>query len=335
MKVLVTGGTGYIGSHTCVELQNAGHDVVIVDNLSNSSPKVLEQIEELTGRQIDFYHLDVRDAAAIEHVLSLKKFDAILHFAGAKAVAESVVDPLKYYSNNVRGSLTLFEAADRYAVKRVVFSSSATVYGQAVGSPLREDLPAAPSNPYGRSKRIVEEYLTDLCLANPAWRAVILRYFNPVGAHPSGLIGEAPMGTPNNLMPYLCQVAVGRQPELVVFGRDYPTPDGTAIRDYIHVVDLARGHLHALENSADREGFQILNLGTGRGTSVLELLKTFEQVNGVSIPHRFAARRAGDATMTYADPTLAAERLDWRTQFTLGDMCRDTWRWQQRNPDAC
>ncbi|HVC29356.1 MAG TPA: UDP-glucose 4-epimerase GalE [Gammaproteobacteria bacterium] len=334
MKVLVAGGTGYIGSHTSVELLNAGHDVVIADNLSNSSPKVIERMEAITGRQISFYHIDVRDLSALEHLFNIQKFDAIMHCAGVKAVAESVTNPLKYYSNNVRGSLSLLEAASRHGVTRIVFSSSATVYGHTASSPLREDCPTCPSNPYGRTKRIVEEVLTDLCVVNLDWRAVILRYFNPVGAHPSGLIGEAPVGVPNNLMPYLCQVAVGQRPELVIFGHDYPTADGTAIRDYIHVVDLAHGHLQALENSNAGENVQIINLGTGCGTSVLELLNTFERVNGVSIRHRFAERRAGDMTATFADPALAAESLNWRTRLTLDDMCRDAWRWQQRNPDG-
>ncbi|MGA9855573.1 MAG: UDP-glucose 4-epimerase GalE [Gammaproteobacteria bacterium] len=334
MRVLVTGGTGYIGSHTCVELQNAGHDVVIVDNLSNSSPNVIERIERISGRQVKFFNIDVRDISALEHLFNLQQFDAIMHFAGVKAVSESIADPLKYYSNNVRGSLSLFETASRHGVTRIVFSSSATVYGHTASSPLREDCPTSPSNPYGRSKRIVEEYLTDLCLANPARRAVILRYFNPVGAHPSGLIGEAPVGMPNNLMPFLCQAAAGRRPELVIFGHDYPTADGTAIRDYIHVVDLARGHVYALEHTVGGDNVQITNLGTGRGTSVLELLKTFERVNRVSISYRFAERRAGDTTVTYADPTLAAERLNWRTQLTLENMCRDAWHWQQQNPDG-
>jgi UDP-glucose 4-epimerase len=334
MKVLVTGGTGYIGSHTSVELLNAGHDVAIVDNLSNSSSKVIERVEAITGRQISFYKIDVRDLSKLEHLFDMHKFDAIMHCAGVKAVAESVTNPLKYYSNNVHGSQSLLEAASRHGVTSIVFSSSATVYGQTASSPLREDAPTSPSSPYGRSKRIVEEILSDLCSANPAERVVILRYFNPVGAHPSGLIGEAPMGMPNNLMPYLCQVAAGLRPELAIFGHDYPTPDGTAIRDFIHVVDLARGHVQALEHANDGDNLQIFNLGTGNATSVLELLNAFERVNGVSIPHRFVERRAGDTTVTFADPALAAKYLNWRARLTLDDMCRDAWRWQQGNPEG-
>ncbi len=334
MSVLVTGGTGYIGSHTCVELMNSGHDVVIVDNLSNSSPGVVERIENITGKQLTFYPVDVRDTSSLEHLFHLHDIEAIIHFAGVKAVAESVVNPLKYYSNNVRGSIALFETAARHNVKRVVFSSSATVYGNVASSPLREEMPAVPDNTYGRSKRMVEEYLTDLSRADPIWRTVILRYFNPVGAHPSGLIGEDSVGVPSNLMPFVCQVSSGRRAELVIFGRDYPTPDGTAIRDYIHVMDLARGHVHALQATVGADSTQIINLGTGRGTSVLELVETFERVNGVTIPYRYAGRRSGDATVTYADPTLATEKLNWRACLTLEDMCRDAWRWQRLNPDG-
>ncbi|MBU6421824.1 MAG: UDP-glucose 4-epimerase GalE [Gammaproteobacteria bacterium] len=332
MKILVTGGTGYIGSHACVELLTAGHAVVIVDNLSNSSPRVLERIAQITGRQPAFHELDVRDRAALDRIFDAGKFDAIIHFAGVKAVAESVADPLKYYSNNVYGSLTLFEAAARHDVTRVVFSSSATVYGETARSPIREDAATAPANPYGRTKLIVEQQLGDLCAAGSEWRVAALRYFNPVGAHPSGIIGEAPQGVPNNLMPYVCQVAAGRLSELSVFGHDYPTPDGTAIRDYIHVVDLARGHLKALEYLERTRGMHVINLGTGRGTSVLDMLGTFERVNALRIPHRFTARRPGDTTETYADAARAAQFLGWRTELTLADMCRDAWRWQQANP---
>ena len=323
MKVLVTGGTGYIGSHTSVELLSADHEVVIVDNLANSSPKVIERIEQITGRQVRFYQVDIRDLSALEHVFSKQKIDAIMHFAGVKAVAESVADPLKYYSNNIRGSLSLLEAASRHGVTRIVFSSSATVYGQTAISPLREDCPTLPSNPYGRSKRMVEEYLTDLCLANPTWRAVSLRYFNPVGAHPSGLIGEAPLGRPDNLMPYLCQVAVGRLPQLAVFGNDYPTPDGTAIRDYIHVVDLARGHRQALENSHAGENVKIINLGTGCGTSVLELLETFERVNSCldPLPVCRAPRRRHDNYLCGSDACCGKFQLACAT-FAGGHVSR-------------
>ncbi len=332
MRVLITGGNGYIGSHTCIELLAAGHAVTIVDNLSNSSPAVVERIARIAGRQPEFHQLDVRDAAGLERLFARQAFDALIHFAGVKAVAESVADPLKYYSNNVCGSALLFDAALRHGVTRLVFSSSATVYGEAARSPIGEDAPLAPANPYGRSKRMVEELLADLCRANPGLRAVALRYFNPVGAHPSGRVGEAPGGIPDNLMPYLCQVAVGRLPELTVFGNDYPTPDGTAIRDYIHVVDLAQGHLKAFDYLEREGGMHFINLGTGRGTSVLELLAAFERVNGVRIPHRMGARRPGDTTETYADAARAAQQLGWSTRLSLEDMCRDAWCWQKLNP---
>jgi UDP-glucose 4-epimerase len=332
MKVLVTGGTGYIGSHACIALIAAGHAVSIIDNLSNSSPKVLSRIAQITGGQPDFHPLDVRDAQGLERLFAKQPFDALIHFAGVKAVAESMTDPIKYYSNNVCGSITLFDAAVRHSITRLVFSSSATVYGETATSPIHEGTPTAPTNPYGQSKRVVEEVLADLCRSSPSLRAVALRYFNPVGAHPSGLVGEAPGGIPNNLMPYICQVAVGKLSELTVFGQDYPTPDGTAIRDYIHVMDLVEGHLKALDYLAVEEGMHVINLGTGYGHSVLEMLATFERVNGIPIPHRFGPRRSGDTTETYADVSLAAQLLSWRTRLTLEDMCRDAWRWQKMNP---
>jgi len=332
MRVLVTGGTGYVGSHAYLALKAAGHTVTIVDNLSNSSPAVLVRIAQITDSQPDFHQLDVRDTQALERLFAKQPFDALIHFAGVKAVAESVADPLKYYSNNVCGSITLFETALRHGVMHLVFSSSATVYGENAHSPIGEDAAIAPTNPYGQSKRMVEKVLDDLCRSNPGLRAVALRYFNPVGAHPSGLIGEAPSGIPNNLMPYICQVAIGKLPELTVFGKDYPTPDGTAIRDYIHVMDLAEGHLKALDYLAREYGMNFINLGTGRGHSVLEMLAAFERVNHVSIPHHFGARRPGDTTETYADASLAGRVLGWRSQLTLEDMCRDAWRWQQMNP---
>ena len=271
---------------------------------------------------------------ALDHLLNLHAIDAIIHFAGVKAVAESVVNPAKYYSNNVRGGLTLFEAAARHGIRRLVFSSSATVYGNNQDSPLREYLPRQPDNAYGRGKCMVEEYLTDLSRADPSWHAVILRYFNPVGAHPSGLMGEAPLGAPNNLMPIVCQVADGQRPEPAIFGDDYPTADGTAIRDYIHVLDLARGHVDVLQAALGNEPGLIFNLETSQDTSVRELVATFEQVNGVSVPCRIAGRRDGDVAVTYADVTLAHERLGWRASLTLEDMCRDAWRWQQQNPQG-
>lgn len=328
MQILVTGGTGYIGSHTCVELLRAGHGVVIADNLSNSSVSVLERIARIAGKPPVFLKLDLRDAQGLHALLQRHPVAAVIHFAGVKAVAESVADPLKYYDNNVNGSLTLFAALRAFGVRRVVFSSSATVYGVQAVSPIGEQAATQPANPYGRTKLMIEEMLRDLCAADPEFRAVALRYFNPVGAHVSGLIGEAPQGTPNNLMPYLCQVAAGKLPELRVFGRDYPTPDGTAIRDYLHVTDLAHGHLQALDFLERTPGFSAINLGTGRGTSVLEMLQTFERVNRVHVAWKFAGRRPGDTVITYADPALAGSALHWRAQLTLEDMCRDAWRWQ-------
>ena len=329
IHILVTGGTGYIGSHTCVELLLAGHEVVIADNLSNSSESVLERIARIAGRAPAFHKLDLRDAAGLRSLLQRHPVAAVIHFAGVKAVAESVADPLKYYDNNVNGSLTLFAALRAFGIRRVVFSSSATVYGAQAVSPIGERAATAPANPYGRTKLVIEGILGDLCAADPEFRAVALRYFNPVGAHPSGLIGEAPQGTPNNLMPYICQVAAGKLPELRVFGRDYPTPDGTAIRDYLHVMDLAQGHLRALDSLDHAPGFSAINLGTGRGTSVLEMLKIFERVNQVRVAWKFAGRRPGDTVSTYADAALAGSTLHWRAQLTLEDMCRDAWRWQK------
>ncbi|MGH8397653.1 MAG: UDP-glucose 4-epimerase GalE [Gammaproteobacteria bacterium] len=332
MRTLVTGGTGYIGSHTCVELLTAGHEVVIADNLSNSSDLVLGRIEEITGKRPVFFKLDMRDSAGLERLLAEQPIDAVIHFAGVKAVAESVTDPLKYYDNNVAGSLKLLDAVREHGVKTFVFSSSATVYGQDAASPIGEQSPTDPVNPYGRTKLIVEEILQDQCHAEPEFRAVALRYFNPVGAHSSGMIGEAPQQTPNNLMPYICQVAVGRRNELSIFGDDYPTLDGTAIRDYIHVVDLAEGHLRALQFLKGSSGFSSINLGTGHGTSVLEMVRNFERVNQVKIPYRITNRRPGDTVVTYADTKLAAQLLNWQARLDLDDMCRDAWNWQRTNP---
>lgn len=332
MRVLVTGGTGYIGSHACVELLQAGHDVTLLDNLSNSSVRVVERLARIVGRKPEFHQLDVRDAAGLERLFAHSDFDAVMHFAGLKSVAESVASPEKYRDNNVGGSRSLIAAMTKHGVKRLLFSSSATVYGEAAASPITETAPLGPVNPYGETKLEVEKLLNAQCAADREWCAVALRYFNPVGAHASGLIGEAPRGTPNNLMPYVCQVAVGRLPELSIFGSDYPTRDGTAIRDYIHVVDLARGHLAALEYLDHTRGFHVINLGTGNGTTVLELVSSFERVNGVKIPHTMTARRAGDATAIWADPSLAARLLDWRAQLNMDDMCRDAWRWQLTNP---
>ena len=332
MKILVTGGTGYVGSHTCIELLAAGHNVTIIDNLSNSSVKVLERIEKISAQRPGFHPLDIRDEEGLERLFAAQPFDAIVHFAGTKVMAESITDPLKYYSNNVYGSATLFAAAVRHGVTNIVFSSSAAVYGNAAVSPIGEETATSPANPYGRTKLVVEGMLGDLCGAMPAWGVVALRYFNPVGAHPSGLMGEAPNGVPTNLLPYLCQVAVGKLAQLTVHGGDYPTADGTAIRDYIHVMDLARGHLTALDYLTQARGMHAINLGTGQGTSVLELLTTFERVNGLRVPRHIGPRRDGDTVVTYADASLAAKRLGWRSRLTLEDICRDAWRWQQANP---
>ena len=329
---LVTGGLGYIGSHTVVELLAAGHRVRIVDNLSNSKIAVLDRIEEISGRRPEFIKADIRDRGAMRDALAGS--DAVIHFAGLKAVGESVEKPLLYYRNNVEGSIALFEAMAETGVKTVVFSSSATVYGDPQSVPIREDAPLSATNPYGRSKLMIEDILRDVAKADPSWRIGLLRYFNPVGAHASGRIGEDPNGIPNNLMPYVAQVAVGKLECLSVFGNDYPTPDGTGVRDYIHVVDLAKGHLAALATLERRDGLLTVNLGTGCGYSVLEMVKAFEKASGRPVPYRIAPRRAGDIATCYADPTLAAELLGWRAEKNLEDMCADAWRWQSGNPQG-
>ncbi len=328
-KILVTGGAGYIGSHTCVELLAAGHELVVVDNFSNSKPAVLDRVCKIAGRELAFHEADIRDRTALSSVFSRHRIDAVIHFAGLKAVGESVEQPLRYYDNNVSGSLALCETMAEHGVGTLVFSSSATVYGEPPKLPIREDFPLSATNPYGRSKLIVEDILRDTVRAKPDWRVALLRYFNPVGAHASGLIGEDPNGPPNNLMPFISQVAIGQRPELSVFGNDYPTPDGTGVRDYIHVVDLARGHLAALEALMRQPGLMTVNLGTGRGYSVLEVVRAFERASGKTIPCRIAPRRAGDVAQCYADPTLAHSLLGWRATRGLDDMCADTWRWQQ------
>ena len=332
-SILVTGGAGYIGSHTVVELLGAGHEVTVVDNFCNSAPAVPERIARIAGRMPVFVKADVRDRAALQSLFQARHYDAVIHFAGLKAVGESVAEPLRYYDNNVGGSLTLFETMAQYGLRTVVFSSSATVYGDPASVPIREDFPVAPTNPYGRSKLMVEEILREAAAADPRWRVALLRYFNPVGAHESGLIGEDPNGVPNNLMPFISQVAVGRREALSVWGDDYPTPDGTGVRDYIHVVDLARGHLAALEH-LPASGVLTVNLGTGRGYSVLEMVRAFEQASGRKVAYRIAARRPGDVASCYADPSLAAERLGWRAQLEIDRMCADTWRWQSQNPQG-
>ena len=328
-RILVTGGTGYIGSHTVVELLDAGHAVFIVDNLSNSKASVLERIGRIAGRRPGFAQADIRDRAALRRVLNSRRFDAVIHFAGLKAVGESVARPLAYFDNNVSGSVALFECMAEAGIKTIVFSSSATVYGEPASLPIREDFPLSASNPYGRSKLMIEEILRDVAGADAAWRIALLRYFNPVGAHASGLIGEDPAGIPNNLVPYIAQVAAGRLRELMVFGSDYPTPDGTGVRDYVHVVDLARGHLAALNALDSRSGVLAVNLGTGRGYSVLEMVKAFAAASAVRIPWKSVPRRPGDVAQCYADPALARTALGWQAELGIEAMCVDTWRWQQ------
>lgn len=327
MKVLVTGGAGYIGSHTVVELLAAGFDVTIVDNLSNSKASVIDRIEAIAGRRPGFVEGDIRDREAL--LAALPGCGAVIHFAGLKAVGESVAKPIEYYDNNVAGSVTLFEAMRDAEVKTLVFSSSATVYGDPASVPIKEDFPLSATNPYGRSKLMIEDMLRDIAKADGGWRIALLRYFNPVGAHASGTLGEDPNGIPNNLVPYVSQVAVGKLPQLSVFGNDYPTPDGTGVRDYIHVVDLALGHLAALGALARQAGLLTVNLGTGRGYSVLDMVRAFEQASGRPVPYRIAPRRPGDIAQCYADPALAAELLGWTARRGIEDMCVDTWRWQQ------
>jgi UDP-glucose 4-epimerase len=331
-KILVTGASGFIGSHTCVELLQAGYDVVALDNLSNSSPVALTRVEQITGRAPIWVQADVRDQAALNAVLQEHSIDAVIHFAGLKAVGESVAQPLAYFDNNVSGTVTLLQALKTAGVKHVVFSSSATVYGDPESVPILESAPLRTTNPYGRSKLIVEQMLFDLAHSDASWRIGVLRYFNPVGAHESGLIGEDPRGTPNNLMPYIAQVAVGRRDQLAVFGADYPTIDGTGVRDYIHVVDLARGHVAALARLFQHEGGFTVNLGNGHGHSVLETVAAFELASGRSVPYKITARRPGDIATCYADPSLARELLHWRAEKNLADMCCDHWRWQSMNP---
>jgi UDP-glucose 4-epimerase len=333
--ILVTGGAGYIGSHTCVELLQAGFEITVFDNFCNSHPEALARVERITGKPVPLIRGDCRDRAALVAALRHSKATAVIHFAGLKAVGESVQQPLSYYDNNVAGSLRLLEAMGECGVKQLVFSSSATVYGDPQRLPLTEDHPLSATNPYGRSKLIVEEMLRDLQRSDASWRLCILRYFNPVGAHASGLIGEDPQGVPNNLLPFVAQVAVGRLAKLNVWGGDYPTPDGTGVRDYIHVVDLALGHLkalQALERSAKMTGCLTVNLGTGNGYSVLDIVKAFEQASGKSIPYQIAARRPGDIASCYADPGHALSQLGWRAERGLAAMCADAWRWQSANP---
>lgn len=333
--ILVTGGAGYIGSHTCVELLEAGFQVIVLDNLCNSSPESLRRVAEITGREhIPFHQGDIRDSGLLDKIFQENKIYSIIHFAGLKAVGESVEKPLAYYDNNVAGTVALLQAMQRGGVKNIVFSSSATVYGDPHTTPIQEHFPLSATNPYGRSKLMIEEMLGDLYKADPEWKIALLRYFNPVGAHISGRIGEDPRGVPNNLMPYIARVAVGQYESLSVFGGDYPTHDGTGVRDYIHVVDLAKGHVKALQAflRGDTSNLLTVNLGTGQGYSVLDMVKAFAATSGREIPYRIVARRPGDIARCYADPALAGKVLQWKAEKTLADMCRDSWNWQQQNP---
>ncbi|MCP3889796.1 MAG: UDP-glucose 4-epimerase GalE [Desulfobulbaceae bacterium] len=336
MHILVAGGAGYIGSHTCLELLNRGYEVTVVDNLSNSSRESLSRVEKLTGKPIQFYEVDLLDKAGLTNVFESVEvmFDAVIHFAGKKAVGESVEKPLMYYQNNITGTLVLAEVMAGFDVKNIIFSSSATVYGDPATVPIVENFPLSCTNPYGRTKLMVEEILSDLHVADSSWNVCLLRYFNPVGAHKSGLIGEDPNGIPNNLVPYISQVAVGKLEQLSVYGDDYQTPDGTGVRDYIHVVDLALGHVKALEKVAQAPGLVVYNLGTGTGYSVLDMVEAFGKACGASVPYRVVARRPGDIAACYADPAKARSELGWVAQYGLAEMCEDTWRWQKQNPEG-
>ncbi len=335
MKILVTGGAGYIGSHTCVELIEAGFEPVVIDNLCNSSAESLRRVEEITGKPVPFYCGDVRDTELLDRIFSEQEITAAIHFAGLKAVGESTAIPLRYYSNNLDTTLRLCEAMERHGVKRIIFSSSATVYTVGNKMPLREDsVTGGCTNPYGWTKYMTEQILRDIAKADEAWSVVSLRYFNPVGAHESGRIGEQPNGIPNNLMPYITQTAVGKREKLRVFGNDYPTPDGTGVRDYIHVVDLARGHVAALRYLLEHSGERVFNLGTGEGYSVLDMVHAFENANGLKIPYEITDRRPGDVAECYADPSRSEAELGWKAQHSLEKMCRDSWNWQKNNPNG-
>jgi UDP-glucose 4-epimerase len=334
MAILVTGGAGYIGSHACVELLAAGREVVVVDNLSNSRESALDRVREIAGRDLAFHCIDVGDRDAIADLFRRYRIESVIHFAGLKAVGESVAHPLRYYRNNLAATATLCEVMADAGVKRLVFSSSATVYGDPHAVPITEDFPLKAANPYGRTKLMIEEMLHDVGAADPEWRVVLLRYFNPVGAHESGRIGEDPRGIPNNLLPYVAQVAVGRLAEVRVFGGDYPTPDGTGVRDYLHVVDLAVGHLRALDHLDSGSGVEAINLGTGRGHSVLEVIRAFERASGIQVPYRLTDRRPGDVAECWADPARARQLLGWVAERDLDAMCRDAWNWQRMNPEG-
>ncbi len=334
MKILVTGGIGYIGSHTCVELLKQGMEVVVFDNLYNAKIDVVDKIKEITGKEITFYQADMRDKESMRPIFEENKIDAVIHFAGLKAVGESVEKPLLYYQNNITGTLNLCELMKEYDCKKMIFSSSATVYGAPKTVPIKEDFPLHTTNPYGTTKLMLEQILTDFCKADTAWHVILLRYFNPIGAHESGLIGESPNGIPNNLMPYITQVAIGKLPYLRVFGDDYDTPDGTGVRDYIHVVDLAKGHVNAVEAIMQKSGVSIYNLGTGIGYSVLDIVKAFEKANGITIPYQIQGRRAGDIAVCYANAQKAYEELGWKAEYDLERMCKDAWYFVQKNDKA-
>ena len=335
MSILVTGGAGFIGSHTVVLLQEAGYDVVVVDNLSNSSEKSLERVKAITGKPVKFYKADILDREALENIFAQEEITGCIHFAGLKAVGESVAMPWEYYQNNITGTLVLVDVMRKHGCKNIIFSSSATVYGDPAVIPITEECPKGIcTNPYGWTKSMLEQVLSDMQKADPEWNVILLRYFNPIGAHKSGTIGENPSGIPNNLMPYVTQVAVGKRPELGVFGNDYDTHDGTGVRDYIHVVDLANGHLKALEKIADNPGLKIYNLGTGTGYSVLDVIKNFEAATGVKVPYVIKERRPGDVAACYADPSKAKAELGWEAQFGIKEMCEDSWRWQSQNPNG-
>lgn len=335
MKILVTGGAGYIGSHTCVELLNADYEVVVVDNLYNSSEKSIDRIKEITGKDLTFYEADILDADKMNEIFANEKVDCVIHFAGLKAVGESVAKPLEYYKNNINGTLVLCEAMRNNGCKNIIFSSSATVYGDPAFIPITEQCPkGTPTNPYGWTKHMIEQILTDFHTADPEWNVILLRYFNPIGAHKSGLIGEDPKGIPNNLLPYVAQVAIGKLPCLGVFGDDYDTHDGTGVRDYIHVVDLANGHVKAINKIKENPGVKVYNLGTGNGYSVLDVVKAFSKACGHEVPYQIKPRRPGDIATCYSDATLAKEELGWEAQYGIDEMCEDSWRWQSMNPNG-
>ncbi len=335
MKILVTGGAGYIGSHTCVELLNEGYEVVVMDNLYNSSEKSLDRVQQITGKTLTFYQTDMLDREGVHEIFEKEQIDAVIHFAGLKAVGESVAKPIEYYHNNITGTLILCDEMRKHNVKNIIFSSSATVYGDPAQIPITEDCPkGTPTNPYGWTKSMLEQILTDIHTSDPEWNVILLRYFNPIGAHKSGLIGEDPKGIPNNLLPYIAQVAIGKREKLGVFGNDYDTPDGTGVRDYIHVVDLAKGHVKAIKKLADKDGVNVYNLGTGNGSSVMEVLHAFEKACGRKLPYEIKARRPGDIATCYSKCDKAERELGWTAEYGIDEMCADSWNWQSKNPNG-